>query len=114
IEQLAPELATAQHAEGAAATALVEAEHALQTWQQTWEDFNRSLGAAHQTTQVERARIEQLENQLRRFMAQADRLTVEREMLAAQSADEQLAVLAGSESQARHKSEDLANTLSHA
>src|SRR5262245_32233828 len=114
IEQLAPELATAQLAEGGAATALEEAEQALQTWQQTWEDFNRALGAAHQTTQVERARIEQLENQLRRFMAQADRLAVERETLAAQSADEQLAALAGNESQARQKSDELASTLSHA
>jgi chromosome segregation protein len=114
IEQLAPELASAQLAESTAGSALEEAEQALQTWQQTWEDFNRALGAAHQTTQVERARIEQLENQLRRFMAQADRLAVEREVLAAQSADEQLAVLAGSESQARQKSDELANTLSHA
>jgi chromosome segregation protein len=114
IEQLAPQLETAQLAVASAAGSLEEAEQALQRWQQTWEDFNRALGAAHQTTQVERARIEQLENQLRRFMAQADRLAVERETLAAQSADEQLAALAGSESQARLKSEELANTLSHA
>ena len=52
-----------------AGSALEEAEQALQIWQQMWEDFNRALGAVHQTTQVERARIEQLENQLRRFMA---------------------------------------------
>jgi chromosome segregation protein len=114
IEQLAPELATAQLAETSAASALEQAEQALQTWQQSWEDFNRALGAAHQTTQVERARIEQLENQLRRFMAQADRLAVERDALAAQSADEQLAALAGSESHARQKSEELASTLSQA
>src|SRR5215510_6793391 len=92
IEELAPTLETTQLAEDSAAEALSDAEQALQTWQQSWEDFNRALGAAHQTTQVERARIEQLENQLRRFMAQADRLAVERESLAAQSPDEQLAV----------------------
>ena len=114
IETLAPELETAQLTEETARTALEEAEQALHTWQQSWEDFNRSLGAAHQTTQVERARIEQLENQLRRFMAQADRLTLERETLAAQSADEQLASLAESEAQARLKSEELASTLAQA
>jgi chromosome segregation protein len=114
IEQLAPVLETSQLAESSAAAAFEEAEQALQTWQQSWEDFNRALGAAHQTTQVERARIEQLENQLRRFMSQADRLAIERETLAAQSADEQLAALADSESLARLKSEELANTLSHA
>ena len=114
IEQLAPELETTELAEQSAASAFEDAEQALQAWQQTWEDFNRALGAAHQTTQVERARIEQLENQLRRFVAQADRLALERETLAAQSADEQLAALADSESQARLKSEELADTLAHA
>ena len=114
IEQLAPMLETTQFAETSAATAFEEAELALQTWQQSWEDFNRALGAAHQTTQVERARIEQLENQLRRFMAQADRIAVERETLLAQSADEQLAALSDRESAARLKSEELANTLAHA
>src|SRR5581483_9800218 len=114
IEELAPMLETTQLAETSAAEALQDAEQALQTWQQSWEDFNRALGAAHQTTQVERARIEQLENQLRRFVAQADRIAVERETLAAQSADEQLAALADSESTARLKSEELADTLAHA
>jgi chromosome segregation protein len=114
IEELTPALETAQLSETAAAAAFEEAEKALQAWQQSWEDFNRQLGAAHQTTQVERARIEQLENQLRRSMAQADRIAVERETLAAQSADEQLAALADKESQARLKSESLADTLAHA
>jgi chromosome segregation protein len=114
IEELAPTLETTQLAEDSAATALQDAELALQTWQQSWEDFNRALGAAHQTTQVERARIEQLENQLRRFVAQADRIAMERETLAAQSADEQLAALADNESMARMKSEELADTLAHA
>src|SRR5215510_2521664 len=98
LEELEPQLETSQLTEESAATALADAEQALQLWQQTWEDFNRSLGSAHQTTQVERARIEQLENQLRRFVAQADRLAVERETLAAQSADEQLEELADKES----------------
>jgi chromosome segregation protein len=114
IEELAPTLETTQDAETSAAEALQDAEQALQTWQQNWEDFNRALGAAHQTTQVERARIEQLENQLRRFVAQADRIAMERETLAAQSADEQLAALADNESTARLKSEELADTLARA
>jgi chromosome segregation protein len=47
-------------------------------------------------------------------MAQADRLAVEREMLAAQSPDDQLASLADSEAQARLSSEELADTLARA
>ncbi len=114
LEQLEPQLETAQLTEESAASALADAEQALQLWQQTWEDFNRSLGSAHQTTQVERARIEQLENQLRRFMAQADRLAVERDTIAAQSPDDQLAELSEREAQARFASEELADTLAHA
>ena len=68
IEKLTPDLAQAQVAEAHLNDALATAEHQLADWQQRWEDFNREQGAAHQTTQVERARIEQLENQLRRLV----------------------------------------------
>ncbi len=79
IAQLAPDLAQAQAAESGCNEGLAAAEHELAGWQERWEEFNRELGAAHQTTQVERTRIEQLEDQLRRLSAQADRLAVERE-----------------------------------
>ncbi len=111
IAALAPDLESAQLAERAAAQALESAELGLQSWQQVWEDFNRALGSAHQTTQVERARIEQLENQLRRLMAQADRLAVEREGLEVQGATEQLASLSDDEAHARRASEHLAQKL---
>src|ERR1700748_151286 len=70
IERLAPEIEGMQVAESAAAEALDAAERQLQDWQQGWEQFNRALGSANQTTQVERARIEQLEKQLRRHASQ--------------------------------------------
>ncbi len=114
LEGLAPQVEGAQAAERNAAGALESAEQALQSWQQQWEEFNREFGAAHQTTQVERARIEQLENQLRRLMAQTDRLAVEREALAAQSTHEQLAALASQEALARTTSEQLAQSLTQA
>src|SRR5262249_6025637 len=90
ITRLEPELEHAQFAESAAAEALVTAEEELQDWQRRWEEFKSALGAADQTTQVERARIEQLENQLRRLTAQSDRLSVERDSLTAQEFNEQL------------------------
>jgi chromosome segregation protein len=112
IARLEPEVEGVQHAETAAAEALEAAEQALQDWQQRWEQFNRSLGSADQTTQVERARIEQLENQLRRLTAQADRLALERDALAAQESSEQLAALSEQELVARAASEELAKALS--
>jgi chromosome segregation protein len=112
IARLEPEVEGVQFAEGAAAEALEAAERELQAWQQRWEEFNRALGSADQTTQVERARIEQLENQLRRLTAQADRLALERDTLAAQESSEQLAILSEQEFEARAASEELAKALS--
>ena len=114
IARLEPALAQVKSAEAAAAEALSSAEQELQDWQQRWEDFNRALGSADQTTQVERARIEQLENQLRRIMAQTDRLSLERDALAAHDSTEQLNSLGGEESQARAASDELSKALTRA
>ena len=111
IARLEPELERVQAAESAAAADLAAAEEQLQDWQRRWEEFNRALGSADQTTQVERARIEQLENQLRRIMAQTDRLAVEREALLAQVSTEQLSALGEQESRARAASDDLSEAL---
>ena len=111
IARLEPELERVQAAERAAAEALAIAEQELQDWQQRWEEFNRALGSADQTTQVERARIEQLENQLRRIMAQTDRLALERDALAANDFNELLASLGGRESEARAASDELSKAL---
>ena len=114
IASLSPELEGAQLAETAASESLATTERELQDWQQRWEEFNRELGSADQTTQVERARIEQLENQLRRLTAQGDRLALEREALAAQETTEQLDSLAVQESAARGVSDELAKALASA
>jgi len=114
LAELAPKLALAASAEEEGAAGLAAAEHALQLWQARWEEFNRALGAAHQTTQVERARIEQLENQQRRLATHADRLSVERDALAQQDQDAQLATLADQEALARSTGEQLAQALTSA
>jgi chromosome segregation protein len=114
IEKLVPELERAQAAETALNEDLAGAEQQLADWQQRWEAFNREQGAAHQTTQVERARIEQLENQLRRLAAQADRLAVEREALVAQESSALLAQLAEKEAVARSTADELSRALNAA
>jgi chromosome segregation protein len=114
IQKLSPELERAQAAEHSLNEDLASAEQQLADWQQRWEGFNREQGAAHQTTQVERARIEQLENQLRRLAAQSDRLAVEREALVAQESSALLAQLAEKESIARSTADELSRALSAA
>ncbi|MGA7538893.1 MAG: chromosome segregation protein SMC [Steroidobacteraceae bacterium] len=111
IARSTPELERAQSAEKACAEALESAERELAAWQERWEQLNQALGAADRTTQVERARIEQLENQLRRLQGQLERLTLEREALAAQESGALLGELTEQESEARTRSESLANAL---
>ncbi|HZT05328.1 MAG TPA: chromosome segregation protein SMC [Steroidobacteraceae bacterium] len=111
IARSTPELERAQGAEKSSAEALEAAERELAAWQERWEQLNQALGAADRTTQVERARIEQLENQLRRLKGQVERLTLERETLEAQESSELLAELTDQESYARGESDSLANAL---
>ena len=77
IATLEPQVEARRESEQLASTALVDAEAELALWQQRWETFNRELGAAGQSAQVESARIEQLESQWHRLQTQADRLSVE-------------------------------------
>jgi chromosome segregation protein len=114
LEQSTPALEDAQHAERAAREALAAAEVELSAWQERWEQLNQSLGAADRTAQVERARIEQLDNQLRRLAAQSERLALEREALETHASNEQLALLEAQESEAREAIETLTERVSGA
>ncbi len=115
LARLAPEREAVERAESEAAVELEAAERALQEWQQRWEQHTRSLSAAGQSAEVERARIEQLENQLRQLGVRAERLAEEHATLGAHEAGAQLARLTREESDARSKSEELdaALTLAH-
>jgi chromosome segregation protein len=114
LERIAPDLEQTRVAEQACLEGLDAAERALAGWQQGWESFNRDLGAAHQTVQVERARIEQLENQLRRLRSQADRIAVERDALIVQESNSVLGEIAGREAEARALADELSRALSAA
>jgi chromosome segregation protein len=107
IQRLEPQLAAAQASELQAAAALEAAEAAVQEWQQRWEEHTRAQSAAEQTTQVERARIEQLEAQLQRFAAHAERLAAEHDTTGMQDAAQHLPQLTRQEAQARTASEAL-------
>ena len=79
---MVPELDAAHAEERGAAAALEGGEHALAEWQQTWDVHAQAVAHAQRETQVERARIEQLDSQQRRLLAQRERLDSERGMLA--------------------------------
>ncbi|HLQ13149.1 MAG TPA: chromosome segregation protein SMC [Steroidobacteraceae bacterium] len=103
IAALAPELARLRQAEQASSEALAEADAQLAQWQERWEAYNRELGAAHQGRGVEAARIEQLESQLLRLQAQADRLLLEHEAVGKLRARSPLESLVEREAAARQR-----------
>ena len=89
LAALAQELATAvpgldaaHDEERAAALELERCEQALTSWQQTSDAHAQSAASGQRETQVERARIEQLENQQHRLLQQRERHETERAALA--------------------------------
>lgn len=93
LEQLEPGLGAARERERASAAALAQAEESMQDWQERWEEFNRDSRAASEKTQVERARIEQLEHQLARLASQRARLQAELAQLSTAEIDARIASL---------------------
>jgi chromosome segregation protein len=82
LASLAPQLDAAHVREAAAAESLSSCEQALSEWQHTWDAHARAVAEGQRETQVERARIEQLDGQQRRSLQQRERLEGERAGLA--------------------------------
>ena len=64
LEQQEPILSEAQAGEQAAAATLAEAEKGMNDWQTEWEQFNKEAAEPAQSAQVERTRINHLEQQI--------------------------------------------------
>jgi chromosome segregation protein len=101
LRSLEPQHVTARDSEEVSASALAAAEQSMQAWQGTWEAFNRELGEAQQQAEVERARIEEIDNRLRTFRSQAERAEQERRTLPGTDAVRQLELLVDRELLAR-------------
>jgi chromosome segregation protein len=82
LASMVPGLDAAHERERAASTSLESSEQALAAWQTTWDTHAQSVAHGQRETQVERARIEQLESQQRRLLQQQERLQGERTTLA--------------------------------
>jgi chromosome segregation protein len=95
LATLVPELDAANAAERTASEGLVRSEHALTAWQQIWDAHAHAVAQGQRETQVERARIEQLENQQRRLLLQQERQEAEYATLAQEQPAVALEVLAG-------------------
>jgi len=106
LATMLPNLDVAHAAERSAAELLSACERALSAWQQTSDAHAREVAQGQRETQVERARIEQLENQQRRLLQQQERQETERAMLVGQQqsavALESLAAQAAASAEAGH------------
>jgi chromosome segregation protein len=78
LSTMVPGLDAAHGRELSAAQTLESCEAALAAWQQSWDVYAQAVSLGQRETQVERARIEQLENQQRRLLAQQERQETER------------------------------------
>ena len=107
IETLQPQSAEAARLEQVVLADQAQCEQELAQWQLRWDQFMHALAAANQTTQVESARIEQLENQLGRLALRSERLGVEQEQLCAEDPGGQLSQLVDQEAQTRARNEEL-------
>ncbi|HEX4378142.1 MAG TPA: chromosome segregation protein SMC, partial [Steroidobacteraceae bacterium] len=114
IAVLEPQVEAYRGSEQTAGGVLRDAEADLASWQQGWEAFNRELGSAGQSAQVESARMEQLESQLHRLRSQAERLSVEQSTLTLQHADSPLDGLSEREAAARVAADALGRDLASA
>ncbi|HEY2463694.1 MAG TPA: chromosome segregation protein SMC [Steroidobacteraceae bacterium] len=79
LSTMVPGLDQAHERERVASQALVRCEQALTSWQFSWDNHAQAVALGQRETQVERARIEQLESQQRRLLQQQERQESERE-----------------------------------
>ncbi len=107
LTTLQPQAAEATRLEEVVLAEQAQAEQDLARWQQRWDEFMHALAAANQTTQVERTRIEQLENQLALLGVRGERLGIEQEQLAANDPGAQLSELVDQEAVAGARNEQL-------
>jgi chromosome segregation protein len=84
LGELGPSLDEARQAEATSAEALRSAEHLLEEWQARWESFTADASAARETSEVERARIEQLESQMLRLADRQRKVNAEKAHLEAE------------------------------
>lgn len=94
LAEHSPGLQGVREAEAEVAEKLRLAEHAYTEWQTRWEDFNRNAAEPSQIAQVERTRINHLEEQAGRLSHRLERNRQELERLGVSGPDEELQALA--------------------
>ena len=111
LATLVPGLGTAHTEERRTTEALASRELELAAWQQAWDAHAQAVALGHRETGVERARIEQLDNEQRRLLLQQERQESERAALALLQPAVALQTLAEREKAARDAGQKAAAEL---
>ncbi len=77
LKALQPDLENTTQQEAAAAEALAEAEAAMQAWQAEWDAFNQQASEPARQAEVERTRIQHLEQRLAQLQQRGEKLQQE-------------------------------------
>ncbi len=86
-------LTRTQEVEALSAAALAVAEAAQHTWQQAWDEFNTQASAQLRAAEVERSRIQQLEQHVRQIAQRLARLEDEQRGLSTGTLEEEITAL---------------------
>ena len=86
-------LARTQEVEALSTAALSAAEAVQHTWQQEWDEFNTQASAQLRAAEVERARMQQLEQHLRQLEPRLARLEDEQRGLSTETLEEEITAL---------------------
>lgn len=92
--QLEPELQAVAASVKTSTTDLAQAEDAVHTWQNQWDEFNQQAAKATQTAQVEQTRIQHLEQRLASIKQRQAKLAQEQEQINFSQLDAEIAELA--------------------
>ncbi|MDH5786034.1 MAG: chromosome segregation protein SMC [Chromatiales bacterium] len=114
LAELEPQHQLAKEAEELSAATLAEAEQQMHEWQAQWENFNQEANKPAQTTQVERARIQQLEQQDGQLQQRLKRIDDEQQILTGGRLDEEIALLSERRAEGELKAEGLQEQLAAA
>ena len=111
LSGLEPEQQRAQDAADQSTTRLAEAEKAMTEWQAQWETFNQQAQEPSQTAQVERARIQQLEQQVVQLQQRLTRIDEEQKNLSIDGLEQEIAQLSSKVEELDLKGETLQERL---
>jgi len=108
-----PKLQSARSHEKTAIEQLAEAEQAMQRWQNEWDSFNQKSTEPAQSAQVERTRINHLEEQERKLFQRLERLNDELGQLDDSQLIEEILLLEQQEEEGQGQVDDLQQQLAN-